>query len=326
MNNPLISVIVPVYNLENYIEKTLNSIFQQSYSNIEVIAVDDGSKDNSSRILDKYAEKEIRLTVFHKENGGVSSARIKGIELSQGEYIGFVDGDDLIDSDMYERLLTNALINDADISHCGYRMIDGENTEFFYNTSKKVIQDNHRGLADLLEGKFVEPGLCNKLYKKELFKNILNKSLIMDFSFKENEDLLMNYCLFSNAKKSVYEDFCPYQYIIRNTSASHGKVNRYFLSDPIKIGEILLKNTENDNELYLLASRYYVVKLVKAATMSYKNCSELDDVKQMSRRKLKKFIGTYIMLKEEIFSKKALAVFAMLFPNLYRIIHKIYLK
>ncbi len=326
MNNPLVSIVVPVYNLENYIEKTLDNIFQQTYRNIEVVAVNDGSKDNSAEILDSYSAKESRLVVFHKENGGVSSARIKGIELAKGDYIGFVDGDDLIDEDMYERLVKNAQENNADISHCGYRMITDNETEYFYNTGKKVVQNNRQGILDLIEGKFVEPGLWNKIFRRDLFDCLFTEDTIMNFSFKENEDLLMNYCLFKKAKISVFEDFCPYQYIIRNSSASHSGANRNFLCDPITIGEILIDDTKIDSELNLLASRYYVVKLVKAATMSYKGNNDLKDVKKYSLKKLRKFLVKYLRLNEESTTKKMLAVFAAYFPNLYRFIHKVYLK
>lgn len=326
MIEPLISIIIPVYNLENYITKTLDSVFAQTYKNIEVIAVNDGSKDNSANVLNEYAKKESRLLVFHKENGGVTSARLKGIELSHGEYIGFVDGDDLIDSDMYERLLNNALRYNADISHCGYRLITEENIEYFYNKGDLILQDNKKGLSDLLEGSRIEPGLWNKLFRKHLFHSLLHGTTIMDFSLKENEDLLMNFCLFEQAEKSVFEDFCPYQYIIRNTSASHGKIKRHILLDPIEIGEILIDHNKNNDDLLLLSSRYYVVKLIKAATYDYTDYPEFVDIKDMSMKRLKAFTKTYIKINSESRKRKLLCVFAAYFPGLYRFIHKLYLK
>ena len=326
MTQPLISVIVPVYNLEKYIEKTLNSIFSQTYRNLEVIAVNDGSVDSTAKILDEYAKNEPRLVVIHKENEGVNKTRLTGIREAKGEYIGFVDGDDSIDADMYERLYSNAVKYNADISHCGYRMIFPDNSvKYYYNKQLTKVQNNKEGVADLLEGEFIEPCLCNKLFHRKLFSADFYKDKITDNSFKENEDLLMNYLLFKMSRCSVYEDFCPYQYIIRNTSASHGKINENILLDPIAIGEFLIDDTENsDGTIKMLAARYYVVKLIKAATMSYKECRELTFVRKNARKKLRSFSWRYLTVKNERISKRIQCVFAAYLPVVYNIIHSAY--
>lgn len=326
MTKPLISIVVPVYNLENYIEKTLDSIFAQTYENIEVIAVNDGSKDSTAKILDKYAGKEPRLVVIHKENEGVNKTRLTGIRAAKGEYIGFVDGDDLIDADMYERLYENAVKYNADISHCGYRMIRSDrDVKYYYNTQMTKVQDKKDGVADLLEGKFVEPGLWNKIFKKRLFSEDFYN--LAYNSFKENEDLLMNYLLFKNSNCSVYEDFCPYQYLIRTTSASHGKVNKNILLDPIAIGEFIINDTKNSDEtVQMLAARYYVVKLTRAATMSYKDCKELTFVKKTAQKKLRNFVWKYVAVRNEKAFKKVLCVFAAYFPFIYSTVHSLYSK
>ena len=103
-----ISVIVPVYNVENYLRRCVDSIINQTYKNLEIILVDDGSPDNCPVICDEYAQKDSRIKVIHKENGGLSSARNCGMDMATGEYIGFVDGDDWIESDMYKFLIENA--------------------------------------------------------------------------------------------------------------------------------------------------------------------------------------------------------------------------
>ena len=113
-----VSVIVAAYNIEKYIARCLDSILNQTYKNLEIIVVNDGSSDNTGEIIDKYSEKDIRIKVIHKENSGVSSARNKGLDMSTGDYIGFVDGDDTLETDMYELLVSNAIKNNADISHC----------------------------------------------------------------------------------------------------------------------------------------------------------------------------------------------------------------
>ena len=209
MNTIKISVVVPVYNIKQYIEKTVKSICSQLYSNIEIILVDDGSTDGCSEVLDKLATEDSRIKVIHKDNGGVTSARVAGIKVASGEWIGFVDGDDYIEPKMYEMLLENALESNADISHCGYQMVFPSRVDYYYNTNRIVKQNNEQGLYDLLTGYFVEPGLWNKLYKASIVNDIINSGLI-DTSIKINEDLLMNYYFFKASNCSVYQDICPY--------------------------------------------------------------------------------------------------------------------
>ena len=322
---PTISIIIPVYNLKDYISKTLDSVFSQTFAFIEVIAVDDGSVDGSGEILDRYALTEPRLTVIHKSNGGVSSARLEGIKSARGEYIGFVDGDDLIDDDMFQKLYDNIIKYDADISHCGYRVIyPGGEIRYLYNTGKVIIQDNITGLCDLLRGEFIEPGLCNKLFSKNLFDEILAGDSVMDLSLRENEDFLMNYCLFLNSQRAVYYDFCPYQYIIRSNSASHSGVKPHILTDPVKIGRLLFDNTLFDKSVNAAAARYYAVKLITAAT--YRGDKNIyGKINSGCAAELKKFCREY--KKTEKNKKRILqAYFAAYLPSVYSVIHRIYNK
>ena len=241
----MISVIVPAFNLENCITRTLDSILGQSYMDIEIIVVNDGSTDNTADVLDAYSTSHPgKIRVIHRENGGVTSARLAGIKLAHGEWIGFVDGDDEIEPDMYERLLRNALEYGAEISHCGYQMIfaDGR-VNYFHNTGKVIEQDKRQGLVDLLDGSVVEPGLWNKIYKRNLFQNIRQK---MDFTIRINEDLLMNFFLFACAEKAVFEDFCPYHYIVRQNSASRQKLNSNKIYDPIRVKKQILMCTPEE--------------------------------------------------------------------------------
>ena len=192
-----ISVIIPAYNIEKYIARCLESVCRQTYSNLEIIVVDDGSSDNTGRIADDFAKKDKRITVIHKENAGVSAARNTGLDFAQGDYIGFVDGDDLIEPDMYELLMHNALKYQADISHCGYQMVFTNRVDYYHNTGEIFVQDNSQGVYDLVKADKVEPGLWNKLYRKDL----IGKSRL-DENIRINEDLLFNYLLFKKANKS----------------------------------------------------------------------------------------------------------------------------
>ena len=235
-----ISVLVPAYNVAPWLPRCLDSILSQSYKNLEVIVIDDGSTDETGIILDKYAAQDSRIIAIHQENGGVTVARLAGLKAATGVWIGFVDGDDAIDPNMYERLLHNAQIYDTDISHCGYRMVfnDGR-TNYFHNSGKLVQHDRDTALKELLSGRMVEPGLWNKLFRAELFEKML-ESPALDTSIRINEDLLMNFILFGFAERSVFEDFCPYQYIVRGDSTSRQKLNKNRIYDPIRVKERIL--------------------------------------------------------------------------------------
>ncbi len=321
----LISIIVPVYNLERYIERTLDSIFSQTYENIEVVAVDDGSNDGSASILDNYAKKEERLKIIHKENGGVTEARLSGIRNASGDYIGFVDGDDTVEPDMFERLLNNIVKYDADISHCGYKQIKNDKIKYFYNTGKTVTQDNECGVRDLLKGEFVEPGLWNKLFGKRLFDCLSDSTVIFDTSIKNNEDLMMNYFLFKNSERSVYEDFCPYNYIVRENSASKGTVNIHKLADPVRATKIILDDSVRINKYTSPAAEIYAVKLINAVSFSPKvRDKEIYRIIKHLRKELKTFIKCKEFESIRSNKLKVQAIFAGYLPDIYKWVHTIY--
>lgn len=285
MRESLISIIVPAYNVEKYIERCLDSILNQTYKNIEIIVVNDGSVDATAEIIDDIAKCDCRVKVIHKENGGVSSARIEGIHKASGAYIGFVDGDDFVEPEMFEHLLKNALVYKADISHCGYRMVfpDGH-VDLYYGTGKLVEQTKESGIKDLIEGAFVEPGLWNKLFKRSIVDGF-EKSILWDSSIKINEDLLMNYLLFSKAEKSVYEDMPFYHYILRKGSAATSKKQRYKVSDPIKVMKLIKNDVQGKDELVNVAYVRYLRTLISAAVQ----CEWKNEAK-LAREELKRAI------------------------------------
>ena len=163
----LLTIIIPVYNVEKYLEKCLKSIVEEKdaiLECVEIIVIDDGSTDETCTIIDTYAARDARIVAVHQANFGLVAAREKGINMATGDYIGFVDGDDIIESDMYERLVRNAMKYDADISHCGVSFIwPNSHTEAHYGTGKIIEQDNFTGVCDLLLGEQIEPSLCNKI-------------------------------------------------------------------------------------------------------------------------------------------------------------------
>ena len=317
-----ISIIVPAYNIETYLARTLDSVLAQTYQNIEVIVVNDGSKDGTGAGLDRFAAQDPRIRAIHKENGGVTSARLRGLAEATGEWIGFVDGDDLAEPDMYERLLENALKYDADISHCGYRMVFPSRVDYYYNTGKLVEQDHDAGLRDLICGSFVEPALWNKLYRRSLFAGLAEK---MDFSIKINEDVLMNYWLFKASRKSVYEDFCPYHYVLRPGSAATSKLNEHKLRDPMKVTKAIFDDA--DEMLRPTALARLARQLIGGASMDANEQPQLvKPYRRECRRELRQRLFSILRCSAVGSKLKLMALFTALCPWGYGLVHTIYAR
>lgn len=242
MNGESISVIVPAYNIAPWLPRSLDSLLAQTHKALEIIVVDDGSADNVGEVLADYTARYPNVKAIHKENGGVTSARLRGVAEASGDWIGFMDGDDYVEPQMYARLLKNAQEADAQISHCGHQILfsDGRR-EFVHNSEKVRIQDKRTGLWELLDNREVSLSLCTKLYRRELFQGIEDWT---DTSIKYNEDLLMNYYLFGKAEKSVFEGNCPYHYILRQDSASCKGISENYIFDPIRVRQFLLERCE----------------------------------------------------------------------------------
>lgn len=171
--NPKVSVLIPVYNYEKYVAKCIESVINQTYKNVEIIAVDDGSTDRSGIILDEYAQKDNRLHVIHKENGGIGSAIKTAIENANGEYIAFLDSDDYMDLDAYEKLVDVALKNDADIVMFGLRMVAMDGHLRSKTTTEPVLlETNDEVLDDYMHKNPITP-LSRKFIRASLLTNLV---------------------------------------------------------------------------------------------------------------------------------------------------------
>lgn len=315
----LISIVVPVYNVEEYLARCLDSILNQTHKDIEIITVDDGSTDSSGNILDEYSMKDSRIKVIHQNNCGVSSARLRGINEASGEWIGFVDADDYIEPDMYETLFKNAVQYNADISHCGHRLIhlDG-NVHYFYNTGTIKEQNTTSGLIDLLNGDFVEPTLCTKLIKRTLLTETIANHKI-DTTLKYNEDFLLNFLCFSISSQSVYYDFCPYHYYARETSATRNRFNLKKILDPIKVRHYILQTSPN--ELEPLAQKIYINKVIDAySILCFTPKHEYIDEKSNVLKIIKE---NKAIIKLLGFKRRLLATIIVFSPSLYKMIAKL---
>ena len=210
MKNETISVIVPVYNVEDYLEECLDSLLAQTHENLEIILVDDGSTDRSGSICDRYGKMDSRIRVLHRENGGVSAARNAGLEAATGQWIGWVDSDDWVERDMFAFLLEQALGHGADIAVSG-RFEEGRTTGFF-GRREKTLLDREAALRLLLEEDGVDNALYDKLWNRELFRDIrfpLGKTY---------EDLAVVWQLFARAERVVLLPEQKYHYRYRRGS------------------------------------------------------------------------------------------------------------
>lgn len=317
-------MIIPAYNIQEYLPPTLDSVLAQTYDNLEIIVVNDGSRDGTGAVADAYAAKDSRVKVIHKENGGVTSARLRGVAEASGDCIGFVDGDDFIEPQMYARLMENLLAYDADISHCGYQMVFPSRVDYYYNTGKLVFQQGQQCCAELLDGSFVEPALWNKLYRRELFAGLLEW---MDSTIRINEDLLMNFYLFRQAKKAVFEDVCPYHYVLRKGSAATSRLNEHKLKDPLKVQRRLLEETADIPEWNKIVQRRLVYQLIGTATLPLGDQKKLiAPVRRETRRELRRSIRH--TLQGAYFPKrmKIMTLWAAVWPWSYSVVHKLYAK
>lgn len=320
--NDLISIVIPAYNIEAYLARTLDSVLAQTYENIEVIVVNDGSKDGTGAVMDRYAALDPRIRAIHKENGGVTSARLRGVAESTGEWIGFVDGDDLIEPQMYERLLENALKYRADISHCGYQMVFPSRVDYYHNTGTLLEQDHTAGLRDLISGGLVEPALWNKLYRRSLFDGLTEK---MDFSIKINEDVLMNYWLFDKAQHSVFEDICPYHYVLRPGSAATSRLNPNKLRDPLKVTKTIYADADESLRPVVLARM--ARQLISGASLTLGEQSALVKPYRVEcRRELRQRLGSILRCSAVGRKLKLMALFTAVWPSGYALVHRLYAR
>ena len=313
MNN-LISVIVPVYNVEKFLVKCVDSILAQTYTNLEIILVDDGSPDNCPAICDELAKKDNRIKVVHKENGGLSSARNAGLDIAKGEYIGFVDSDDFIAQDMYEYLYNLIEKHNVEVSQ-----IQSYDVDINYNVlddgcdqNQGEVLNNLQNISNILQRKGTI-GVVFNLFKKEFIGNL---------RFKEgfyNEDMLFDYYLFRDGGNIYVDSIKKYYYLINNNSISRRrftKCHRDCVDNAIEIYNDIVSNELK--ELYYDAESLIMHQIgnylyrIPISNMSDEHC--LYVLRYLKEHK--KMISNKILSKKY---KYFLRLF-LLFPNLTKFV------
>lgn len=314
MKNNLISIIIPIYNVEKYLAQCLDSIIHQTYKNLEIILIDDWSTDNSWKICDEYSKKDERIKVFHTKNWGLSTARNIWLKHSNGEYIWYIDSDDFIATDMYEILYKAAIESDSDITICNRHIWDQYNN---WTENKKFPKETFVSTDEALDNFYKSMYVWNKLYKKNLIK---------DISFVEMlaQDVLYNFTLFKKAKRICCINKCGYYYRHNPTSRQH---TRKFKKEWFKFLNVLDMEIlyAKGNKLHKLEKKLIWAKVdIIVTRLTYIALDNEPDLE--STDKLLQYVKEhkYIYLKSETsFRKKC---FTLLFCINFKLASNIYRK
>lgn len=261
---PDISIIIPVYNSENYLNMAIDSILNQTIKNIEVILVDDGSTDGSRKIMEQYKQNDSRIMILNQENQGVSMARNAGIAAANGVYIGFVDSDDWIEKDMYETMVNEGVNSDCDVIICDFysKLYNGETLKNYDKSKGSTLLDRPSILNEicselLIEGFFTSA--CDKIYKRSM---ILENNINFISGVKLREDFFFNVEIFNSAQRAAYIPRILYHYKDTEDSACK-KYYKDAFETAVKIYEYKLKYSEiwgikSDKIISLMISDFMV--------------------------------------------------------------------
>lgn len=251
-NKELISVIVPVYQVEKYLVRCLESVVNQTYKNLEIILVDDGSTDASGEICDEYAEKDDRIKVIHKENGGLSSARNAGLDIAQGEYIAFVDSDDWIAPDMYQCLYQLLILHpECQIAECGVIRATDNSKCLVHHLHKYTVLD--------------KDGMFNYFFRVKgeasntgVWKYLIRREILSGFSFviTLNEDVEANYEFFNRATHMIRTNQKYYYYYVNKSGITKSQFSEKDL-DYLKVWDRILERTRKENSEYEKLAEFY---------------------------------------------------------------------
>lgn len=319
MNEKIISVIIPVYNIEKYIEKCITSVINQTYEKLQIILIDDGSTDKSGLICDEFAARDDRIIVIHKENGGLSSARNAGLDIARGEYIGFVDGDDYIDKGMYEYLYNLVINYGADISICGYVSVENGHYSNSNNNHKKDVrvykgQEKYNLITGL---KTIDIVAWNKLFKKKVFDYVRFETKRL------HEDQWTMPYVVHNSDVIVKGEEEYYFYINRDDSITGKKVS------PKRMWDLLdsLRNTSlffKQNNLFP-AQKEEVRHLCNYILFYYKRANiDFDNPKEIKKQLKELFDSVFKENKNVLSYKQVIYNVFRIFPWLGIIIKDIY--
>lgn len=284
----VISVIVPVYNIENYLERCINSLESQTYRNLEIIIVNDGSSDGSGNLCEEIAKKSSRIKVYHTIHHGLANARNYGLQKAHGAYIGFVDGDDYIALDMYEKLIEN-MNEDTDIVCCGRRCINLSGVKNYNYCCLDSMHkfSNKEAIRELLLLRSVSFSVCTKLFRKELFNDIR-------FPYgKTCEDIPTTYALLKKSRNIVHIGAAKYFNCYRENSESRreffsGKISSVlFARDILNDVKINFPEYEKEAEARYVKNALVIMKCINDS----RNAIKFASIQNRLQKSLRRMIG-----------------------------------
>lgn len=291
-NEPLLSIVLPVYNSEKYVGKAIESILNQTFKDFELIIVNDASKDNSINICKKYSYVDKRIKIIDKKiNEGLLLARASGINIAKGMYIGFVDSDDFIDENYYKLLIEGAIKTEADIVISGASSII-KNKKYIETDSQYI--DKFKAIKMMDEGIYFNFVQWDKIYKKDIIRRIIMKK------YRGSEDIFANIQAFFLANKIYYCPSMGYNYIIRSDSLSHRKVSLDYL-DFEYVYELLKKY--RDTKIYFIIEYIFCRELLILFLRMIKGKNSVEEIK-IVRDILNKNLTTFIDNKYMSLGKK----------------------
>lgn len=217
---PKVSIIVPVYKVEDLLDRCVRSILAQTFTDFELILVDDGSPDNCGKMCDDYAAEDARITVIHRENGGLSAARNSGLDIAKGDYIGFVDSDDYIAPTMYDHLYKSITQNEADVACCGITEVFANQSKLMYTPHEKILCSAEQALGIIMRGKYMSYILCCKLFRAHCLRDIRFKV------GKLYEDIFFTVDYMKNISTMVIDNEPLYYYYRRGGSITTSPVTK----------------------------------------------------------------------------------------------------
>lgn len=288
---PEISIIVPVYNVEKYIHRCIDSILAQTFTDFELILVNDGSPDQCGKICDRYAENDTRIKVIHKKNGGLSDARNFGLEIAQGDFIGFVDSDDYIEKDMYEKLIKACKDSNLKLAMCGRYKVLGEELKPIFSFQGHKIWESREAIEKLLTWDNIDSSACDKLFSRDLFEKLR-------FPVgKYNEDIYIMTQIIHQAEKIVHIGEAKYYYFHRTDSITTERFSEKKLD--------LLEANQKVSEL---VNKYYPDLDFKAESFNLEGIIYLSGLLQNKKCK-KEYARSYNLINK------------LLYNNIFKIIN-----
>lgn len=311
-----ISVIIPIYNVENYLKRCIDSVINQTYKNLEIILVDDGSKDNCGKICDEYAKVDSRIQVIHKINGGLSDARNAGLKVATGDYIYYIDSDDYIDNDMLEIMKKNLEKYNADISICGiYKECENGNYTLKRNNVIEIM-NSKEALIKLNSFSSFDMAVWNKLYKKYIVDGI-------EFPFgKKSEDYFVMYQYFDRASNIVVIPESKYHYIQRENSISRGKnITHDYIEGSLRQKEFI---TAKYPDISYVGNTAYAFSYIATYNRYIKNNVKLSNENiKLFRSEVRNYLKDILKNNYIASTKKLQAIVFSINLNLYSLLIKV---